>query len=164
MLAPVVLLCFLCSLRKDLRPIGVSAVSEGAEVASGDEMRRLEVGGESLHLDELGPIILNEDGTMRRIANWHLLTDKEREVTQRKISTRNKERAEAIRRRAETQEWATDMNNDEHEGEEILFLPESVHEAPLSPVHGGDGSDESTSPPENPSTTEGEHFPPRSMF
>lgn len=162
MLAPVVLLCFLCSLRRDLRMPLVQA-AEG----DGEQTRRLEVGGEALPLDELGPIIINEDGTMRRIANWHLLTDSEREATQRRISTRNKARIDVLKQRAEEEEMLGQEVDVKHsnEKEEPLLLPESVQEPPPSPVHGGDGSDESTWPPPDPSeTSEGEHFPPRSMF
>lgn len=37
--------------------------------------------GETLSLDELGPIVINVDGTMRRIANWKQLTKYEQERT-----------------------------------------------------------------------------------
>jgi len=48
--------------------------------------------GESIRFEEWGPIILNSDGTTRRIANWDTLTDKEKEVSWRRISKRNEER------------------------------------------------------------------------
>merc|ERR1719437_365040 len=48
--------------------------------------------GESIRFEEWGPIILNSDGTTRRIANWDELTDKEKEVSWRRISKRNEER------------------------------------------------------------------------
>ena len=34
--------------------------------------------------------VVNEDGTLRRIANWDLLTPSEKEVAQRRIASRNK--------------------------------------------------------------------------
>ena len=43
-------------------------------------------------LAELGVIIVNSDGTMSRIPNWHQLTDRERASTARLISARNKAR------------------------------------------------------------------------
>lgn len=53
--------------------------------------------GEKISMDELGPIIVNPDGTMRRIANWNELTKAEQESTFRQISARNKRRIEALR-------------------------------------------------------------------
>jgi hypothetical protein len=42
------------------------------EHMSGHEAEgQLTVGGDSLKLDALGPIILNSDGTISRITNWH---------------------------------------------------------------------------------------------
>lgn len=52
--------------------------------------------GEAIKLDHLGPIILNTDGTTRRIDNWDILTEKEREVTWRRIKKRNEERRQAL--------------------------------------------------------------------
>lgn len=57
------------------------------------EARTLTVGGEPLRLDALGPIILNSDGTTSRIANWHAMTESERETTKRLIAKRNQKRA-----------------------------------------------------------------------
>lgn len=56
----------------------------------------LNLGGESIKLDELGPIIINSDGTTRRIANWNELTQQEKDSTWRIISRRNKERIKKI--------------------------------------------------------------------
>ena len=52
--------------------------------------------GESMKLDHLGPIILNTDGTTRRIDNWDILTEREREVTWRRIKKRNEERRKVL--------------------------------------------------------------------
>eukprot|EP00934_Nitzschia_sp_Nitz4_P006506 Nitzschia sp. Nitz4//scaffold171_size48012//22019//22402//NITZ4_007124-RA/size48012-processed-gene-0.3-mRNA-1//1//CDS//3329538698//6496//frame0 len=52
--------------------------------------------GETVQFEELGPIILNTDGSTRRIANWDKLTDEEKEVTWRRISKRNEERRQAL--------------------------------------------------------------------
>ena len=48
--------------------------------------------GESMSFAEMGPIIINADGTTRTIANWEKMTKKEQEVTWRRISKRNQER------------------------------------------------------------------------
>mmetsp|Transcript_25430 Transcript_25430/g.41005 ORF Transcript_25430/g.41005 Transcript_25430/m.41005 type:complete len:104 (-) Transcript_25430:2337-2648(-) len=52
--------------------------------------------GGSIKFEELGPIILNSDGTTRRIENWQQLSQREREWTLKKIAQRNKERADAL--------------------------------------------------------------------
>ena len=48
--------------------------------------------GETLALDHLGPIIINKDGTLRRITNWSGLTANEKKHTLRKVSLRNQKR------------------------------------------------------------------------
>ena len=45
--------------------------------------------GEKVALDDLGPIIVNEDCTMRRIENWREMTERERRGTQKRIAERN---------------------------------------------------------------------------
>ena len=52
--------------------------------------------GEAMKLDEMGPIIINTDGTTRRIDNWDILTEREREVTWRRIKKRNAERRKIL--------------------------------------------------------------------
>ena len=52
--------------------------------------------GETIRFEEWGPIILNTDGTTRRIANWDNLTEREKKVTWRRISKRNEERRLAL--------------------------------------------------------------------
>lgn len=59
--------------------------------------------GETIRFEEYGPIILNTDGTTRRIANWENLTEKEKEVTWRRISKRNEERRQILLKQAEAQ-------------------------------------------------------------
>ncbi|KAF9018663.1 hypothetical protein BDZ89DRAFT_959901, partial [Hymenopellis radicata] len=44
----------------------------------------------TVKLDSLGPMVVNSDGTLLRIANWGSMTDKERETTLRVLSRRNK--------------------------------------------------------------------------
>ena len=45
--------------------------------------------GDKVALDDLGPIIVNDDCTMRRIENWPRMTDRERRGTQKRVSERN---------------------------------------------------------------------------
>jgi len=52
--------------------------------------------GESMSLEEMGPIIINVDGSTRRIDNWDEMTEQEREVAWRRISKRNAERRKKL--------------------------------------------------------------------
>jgi len=42
---------------------------------------------------------VNTDGTLRRIANWKILTQSEKEATLRRINKRNQERIKDLERR-----------------------------------------------------------------
>lgn len=57
--------------------------------------------GETIRLEEMGPIILNTDGSTRRIQNWDTLTEGEKEVTWRRISKRNEQRRQILLRQQE---------------------------------------------------------------
>eukprot|EP00929_Paragymnodinium_shiwhaense_P090357 TRINITY_DN50516_c0_g1_i1.p1 TRINITY_DN50516_c0_g1~~TRINITY_DN50516_c0_g1_i1.p1 ORF type:complete len:171 (-),score=24.96 TRINITY_DN50516_c0_g1_i1:7-519(-) len=61
--------------------------------------------GDKFKFDSLGPIIVNKDGTLRRIANWAQLVDVEREGVLKKLLKRNQLRLEAL------QENASDASN-----------------------------------------------------
>ena len=65
-----------------------------AESASGT---RQIVFGEKVALDELGPIIVNEDCTMRRITNWETMSARERRGISKRVVERNRERLERCR-------------------------------------------------------------------
>lgn len=52
--------------------------------------------GETISFEEMGPIILNVDGSTRRIENWDQMTEKEQEVTWRRIRKRNEERRKRL--------------------------------------------------------------------
>ena len=54
--------------------------------------------GETLSFASLGPIIINTDGTTRRIANWDTMSDKEQAVALRRIGKRNQERIAELKR------------------------------------------------------------------
>lgn len=66
--------------------------------------------GETISFEEMGPVIINSDGTTRRIENWDTLTDHEKKVTWRRISKRNEERRKALLEK---------MQQDEKEKEEL---------------------------------------------
>ena len=77
-----------------------SESSRGAGSASG--LVEVAVGGGSVPLDSLGPIIVNSDGTTRRIANWAELDPREQAVAKKRIAARNQKRLAGLR--AEQQE------------------------------------------------------------
>ena len=51
---------------------------------------------DSISFEEMGPVIINADGSTRRIDNWDTMTKKEQEVAWRRISKRNEERRKAL--------------------------------------------------------------------
>jgi hypothetical protein len=67
-----------------------AAVAVGADhgVVAGDRDRD--------RYGPLGPVVVNRDGTARRIANWREMTDGERARTARIIMRRNRERSAAL--------------------------------------------------------------------
>mmetsp|Transcript_20219 Transcript_20219/g.44990 ORF Transcript_20219/g.44990 Transcript_20219/m.44990 type:complete len:269 (+) Transcript_20219:456-1262(+) len=69
--------------------------------------------GESISFEELGPVIINTDGTTRRIDNWNQMTQQEREVTWKRISKRN------AQRRAILEEKMREEKSDEHPSEVV---------------------------------------------
>eukprot|EP00455_Lapot_gusevi_P052187 TRINITY_DN7923_c0_g1_i3.p1 TRINITY_DN7923_c0_g1~~TRINITY_DN7923_c0_g1_i3.p1 ORF type:complete len:116 (+),score=17.44 TRINITY_DN7923_c0_g1_i3:138-485(+) len=64
--------------------------------------------GNSMKFDHLGPIIVNADGTMSRIANWDTLSPQEQATTFRLISARNAQRLKALREQEAQAKEATD--------------------------------------------------------
>lgn len=56
----------------------------------------LEVNGDSVSLQELGPVVINADGTMSRINNWHEMTESEQIATKRVVAKRNAKRREDL--------------------------------------------------------------------
>ena len=57
----------------------------------------LKLGGEAIAMEHLGPIIINADGTTRRIANWDSLSSGEKESSWRIIKARNEKRLAKLR-------------------------------------------------------------------
>ena len=52
--------------------------------------------GEPVVMDHLGPVVVNVDGTLSRIANWSEMIDHEKELTKRRIAKRNIERLKVM--------------------------------------------------------------------
>jgi hypothetical protein len=53
---------------------------------------------QTVELDQLGPIIINTDGTMQRITNWDKMTEQEKRNIMRIIPKRNAQRLAALQR------------------------------------------------------------------
>lgn len=74
--------------------------------------------GETISFEQFGPIILNTDGSTRRIANWDNLSEHEQKVSWRRISKRNEDRRQLLLK--QQQEAAkTENQNDENKAEEL---------------------------------------------
>ncbi|KAL4870652.1 hypothetical protein BDV12DRAFT_48045 [Aspergillus spectabilis] len=58
---------------------------------------QLNVNGDGVKLDHLGPLIVNADGTLSRIGNWAQMTEIEQRNTLRVLGKRNKERMERLK-------------------------------------------------------------------
>ena len=71
---------------------------------SGDGQRTttldLSSGSSSVALDHLGPLVVNQDGTMARIANWAEMSEIERQNTLRVLGKRNQLRLAKLREAA----------------------------------------------------------------
>lgn len=96
---------------------GTSTVLEDGPVP------KLAVGGK-LVFDTLGPIIINSDGTTRRITNWDKLTEREREWTLRKIRQRNNERRDKLEADAAAIAASVEQAPPGEEGETLLISKE----------------------------------------
>ncbi len=62
-----------------------------------DQQLDVSNGGATIKLDHLGPMVVNVDGTLSRIANWTAMADIEKENTLRIIARRNQERLAVLR-------------------------------------------------------------------
>ncbi|KAF9932362.1 hypothetical protein FBU30_008342 [Linnemannia zychae] len=58
---------------------------------------QLEVNGQDIKLDILGPVVVNEDGTMSRIDNWHEMAEIEKANVRRILLKRNAARLARLR-------------------------------------------------------------------
>jgi guanyl-specific ribonuclease Sa len=57
--------------------------------------------GQGLKLDKLGPMVVNRDGTLSRIANWEHMTEIERRNTLRILGKRNQLRLDGLKNESE---------------------------------------------------------------
>ncbi|CRG85482.1 hypothetical protein PISL3812_02537 [Talaromyces islandicus] len=66
---------------------------------AGEGTQKLDVGGQgsTVSLDHLGPIVVNQDGSMSRISNWAQMTEMEQKNTLRIVGKRNQQRLQALR-------------------------------------------------------------------
>ena len=69
-----------------------------SSVGDSGEINRQITLGETISLEELGPIIINADGTTRRITNWSTLNKNEQENSWRVISARNLKRLKVLQK------------------------------------------------------------------
>ena len=76
-----------------------SSFTNGASSTPNDDpSRSLNVAtGNRVALDELGPMVVNPNGTLSRIHNWSEMIPSERERTLRVLGARNKLRMDSIR-------------------------------------------------------------------
>ena len=79
------------------KPSPSPALLSLSESASESSPRTLLVGGPSLSLDELGPIVINTNGTTSRITNWDALSQGEQERSRKLVAKRNAERLIVLR-------------------------------------------------------------------
>ncbi|KAH8194567.1 hypothetical protein TruAng_011262 [Truncatella angustata] len=61
------------------------------------ETINLTVGGDGVKLDHMGPLVVNQDGTMSRISNWAEMSEIERQNTLRILGKRNQQRLKKLR-------------------------------------------------------------------
>ncbi|GAD95498.1 conserved hypothetical protein [Paecilomyces variotii No. 5] len=72
-------------------PLALPAAEEGAQ--------KLDVSGSggSVKLDHLGPLVVNQDGSLSRISNWDKMTEIEKKNTLRVLGKRNQLRMDALK-------------------------------------------------------------------
>uniref|UniRef100_A0A7S0CRF7 Uncharacterized protein n=1 Tax=Amorphochlora amoebiformis TaxID=1561963 RepID=A0A7S0CRF7_9EUKA len=69
---------------------------------------------QGMKMDKLGPIVINSDGTLSRIANWHKMTKKEQETTYRVLVKRNNHRRAALLKRQQEEKDQQKRKDKEH--------------------------------------------------
>ena len=87
----------------------LDASDEGSIDNHKESTRTIEIGGAAVSMDELGPIIVNLDGTLRRIENWSKLSKQEQMGTIRMVTKRNRKRLDALK--ALQEEEGTEAGN-----------------------------------------------------
>lgn len=64
----------------------------------------------------MGPVIINADGTTRRIDNWDQMTKSEQEVAWRRIAKRNEERRRVLLEEQQQKQEQEEQGLDAKEG------------------------------------------------
>lgn len=77
------------------------------EISSNSTQLDMSNGDTSVKLDHLGPMVVNVDGTLSRIANWEAMAEIEKNATIRIIGKRNRERLEVLKTEAKAEEETT---------------------------------------------------------
>lgn len=67
------------------------------EVAHNATQLDMSSGSTTFKLDQLGPMVVNVDGTISRITNWEALSEGEKKNALRIIAKRNQQRLEALK-------------------------------------------------------------------
>lgn len=99
--------CAACMSVGENLPVGSQLPLLPSEVAARPSAARtIEVDGRSLTLDELGPIVIKEDGRLGSLANWHEMTEAEQSQTMAFIARRNAKRRQALLERQAEQAQA----------------------------------------------------------
>ncbi|KAL4921106.1 hypothetical protein BDW62DRAFT_139891 [Aspergillus aurantiobrunneus] len=65
--------------------------------SSSETHQQLDVNGDGVKLDHLGPLVVNTDGSLARIANWEQMAEIEKRNTLRVLGKRNKERLDRLK-------------------------------------------------------------------
>jgi hypothetical protein len=73
------------------------ALPAPSESSEGDAATQLTLGQRRSLEEELGPLVVNADGTVARISNWKQMTEAERANVLRVLGKRNKERLEVLK-------------------------------------------------------------------
>jgi hypothetical protein len=97
--------------KKQRLPLPCPPPNHGSEGAPGATKLDVTGDGTTFKLDHLGPLVINRDGTMARIANWGEMGDIERKNTLRILGKRNQLRLEHLKGR----ETSPDGLNEERE-------------------------------------------------
>ncbi|KAF7115230.1 hypothetical protein CNMCM5793_001657 [Aspergillus hiratsukae] len=86
----------------------ILALPEAPSAESGATQIDMSSGGSTVKLDALGPLVVNQDGTLSRIANWEQMTEIERRNTLRVLGKRNKLRLDTLKGARAESEKETD--------------------------------------------------------
>merc|ERR1712085_157921 len=73
------------------------------DTAAEDAPTTLVVDGNPVKMDKLGPVVVNVDGSLSRINNWHEMIEVEQQNTLRIIGRRNQQRLAKLRAEVEVE-------------------------------------------------------------